>query len=116
LCAVMPTRGFESFSYTALEPMACGCPVIATHCGGPTEIITDGVDGLLVQPGDVEGITAAIQKFIEQPQLRQKLAAEARRTVEKRYAIPAVVPQIVKFYENVITNFRFSHPEQSQAN
>ena len=106
LCAVMPTRGFESFSYTAVEPMACGCPVIATHCGGPSEIITDGVDGFLVEPGDAEGIRTALSRLIEEPQLRERFASQARRTIEKRFSIPAVVPQIVRLYEETIKDYR----------
>jgi glycosyltransferase involved in cell wall biosynthesis len=106
LCAVMPTRGFESFSYTVLEPMSCGCPVVATHCGGPAEIITDGVDGLLVPPGDTKALTIALERLVKDQQLRAKLALEARRTAERRFAIPVVIPQIVKLYEDVISNWK----------
>ena len=104
LCGVVPSRGFESFSYTLVEHMSCGCAVVATHCGGPTEIITDGVDGLLVAPGDVEALTEALDRLIEDSNLREKLASNARKTVEKRFAIPVLVPKIVDFYEKVIKN------------
>jgi len=106
LCTVMPTRGFESFSYTVLETMACGCPVVATHCGGPTEIITDRVDGLLVAPGDIEALTGALDSLIADSIFREKLASNARKTVEKRFAIPVLVPKIVNFYEKIIKNFK----------
>jgi len=106
LCAVMPTRGFESFSYTVLEPMSCGCPVVATHCGGPAEIITDGVDGLLVPPGDTKALTIALERLVKDQQLRAKLALEARRTADRRFAIQVVIPQIVKLYEDVISNWK----------
>jgi len=106
MCAVMPTRGFESFSYTVLEPMSCGCPVVATHCGGPTEIITDGVDGLLVPPDDTVALTEALERLIKDQPFRDKLASQARRTVKQRFAIPIVVPKIVQWYEHIIQNYK----------
>lgn len=106
ICAVMPTRGFESFSYTVLEAMACRTAVVATHCGGPTEIITDGFDGLLVPPGDTKALTEAMERLISNPELRDKLASQARRTVEQRFATPVVVPQIIRLYENAISSYR----------
>ncbi len=106
LCAVMPTRGFESFSYTVLEPMACGIPVIATRCGGPSEIITNGIDGLLVPPGMPEALTAAITRLLDDPCLRDRLANNARKIVEERYAFPVVIPKITEWYENIIREYK----------
>lgn len=106
LCAVMPTRGFESFSYTVLEPMACGTPVIATRCGGPSEIITHGVDGLLVPPGKPQALTDAMMQLLQSPEQRSVLAANARRTVEQQYAFSAVIPRIIEWYEEVIREFK----------
>jgi len=106
LCTVMPTRGFESFSYTALEPMACGSPVIATHCGGPTEIINDGVSGFLVPPGDRVALTEAMEKLIVEKPLRESLSQAARRVVETKYSFRVVVPQIIKVYEKAIQDYQ----------
>jgi glycogen synthase len=103
ICAVVPTRGFESFSYTVLEAMASGCPVVTTRCGGPEEIVTQGVDGLLVAPGDVETLTSALEALVADPLLRQKLAVNARATVERRFSIGAVVPQVAALYEKTIS-------------
>ncbi|HUV41741.1 MAG TPA: glycosyltransferase family 4 protein [Sedimentisphaerales bacterium] len=104
LCSVMPTRGFENFSYTVLEPMSCGCPLVATNCGGPAEVITDGFDGLLVEPGDTKALTGALAKLIEDRQLRRRLGRQARQTVQRRFALPVVIPRIVDLYEEVIRN------------
>lgn len=102
LCTVVPTQNFESFSYTVLEAMSCGCPVISTYCGGPAEIITDEVDGLLVPTGSTNALTTALRKLIDNPQLREKLASQARRTSEKRFSISVVLPRIVKLYEDIV--------------
>ncbi len=106
ICVVVPSRGFESFSYTVLEAMSCGTAVVSTYCGGPAEIVTDGVDGLLVPPGDVVGLGAAIQRLIDNKELRQRLGVQGRETVERCFSIPAVVPKIVRFYEETITKCR----------
>jgi glycosyltransferase involved in cell wall biosynthesis len=102
LLSVMPTRGFESFSYTAVEAMACGTPVIATRCGGPGEIITDGIDGLLVSPGQPAELARAMRSLLADGTLRQRIGAAGRRTVETRYSISAVVPRVVDWYSDVI--------------
>jgi glycosyltransferase involved in cell wall biosynthesis len=102
ICAVVPTRGFESFSYTVLEPMASGCPVVATECGGPAEILTNDSDGLLVARGDTAGLATAIERLITDEPLRRRLAASARMTVERQYSIAAVVPQVIALYEKTI--------------
>jgi len=106
LFTVMPTRGFESFSYIVVEAMSCGCPVVATDCGGPTEIITNGVDGLLVAPGDSGGLRNAMERLIEDKQLRESIAAQARSVVEHKFSTAVVVPQIIELYENVISNYK----------
>jgi len=106
MCAVVPTRSFENFPYTVLEAMSCGCPVVATTCGGPEEIITDGVDGLLVPAGDTHRLGAAIEALALDSALRERLGKRARQTVEAEFALSAVVPRIVSFYQEVIRNHR----------
>jgi glycosyltransferase involved in cell wall biosynthesis len=104
-CAVMPTRGFESFSYTVIEAMACGTPTIATRCGGPAEIITDHEDGLLVPPGNPAALTDALEAVVADSRLRAKLATEGRRTAQKQFALPIVVPQMVDWYQRIIESY-----------
>jgi glycosyltransferase involved in cell wall biosynthesis len=106
MCAVVPSRGFESFSYTLTEHMACGSAVIATHCGGPTEIIENGKDGLLVPAGDIKALSSAMRTLINNPQLCSELGSRARKKVEEKYSISKVVPQIAKWYEEIIRNHK----------
>ncbi|MGH7408563.1 MAG: glycosyltransferase family 4 protein, partial [Candidatus Methylomirabilales bacterium] len=65
---VHPSRA-EGMPGALLEAMACGLPCVATRIGGTADVITDGEDGLLVKPGDVAGMTAAIARLLADPEL-----------------------------------------------
>lgn len=72
---VQPSR-FEGFPNTLLEAMACGCPAIATHKAGDM-LIKDGVNGLLIPADDVDALSKALKRLIENPQLRNNLGEAA---------------------------------------
>jgi glycosyltransferase involved in cell wall biosynthesis len=80
---VLPTL-FDSFPTVLVEAMACGRPVISTTTGGIAELVTPGVNGLLVTPGDVHSLTSAMKKLVDDPELRRRLGADARRNVASR--------------------------------
>ena len=73
-CSVIP----EPFGQVVVEGLVAGLPVIATRDGGPGEIITDGVDGLLVRNRDVDHLAAALRRVRDDPDLRDHLVAGAR--------------------------------------
>jgi glycosyltransferase involved in cell wall biosynthesis len=73
----------EGFSLPVLEAMACGCAVVATDCGGPRDIITDGDNGFLVGVGDAKQITDRIKMLLDDPELRQQFVQKSRETVNK---------------------------------
>jgi asparagine synthase (glutamine-hydrolysing) len=75
----------EGLCIAALEAMACGVPVVSTHCGGPEEFVIPDVTGYLVdtQPQEMARAVAAI---ISEPGLRSRLSTAARQLVEQRYA------------------------------
>ncbi len=98
---LMPSE-LESFGLAALEAMACKVPSIATRVGGVPELIDDGETGLLFPVGDVNAMaTAAVALLTDQPRLATMRDA-ARRTAQKRFCASLVVPQYVKFYEQVL--------------
>jgi glycosyltransferase involved in cell wall biosynthesis len=69
----------EPFGQVVIEAMAARRPVIAADAGGPAEIITDGVDGLLTPPGDVGALARALRRLHDDPVLRDGLAAAGQR-------------------------------------
>jgi glycosyltransferase involved in cell wall biosynthesis len=69
-CSVQP----EPFGQVVVEAMAAGVPVVAAAAGGPLEIVTEGVDGLLTAPGDVGDLAFALSRLDYDPALRRLLA------------------------------------------
>jgi glycosyltransferase involved in cell wall biosynthesis len=80
----------EPFGIVIIEAMALGKPTIATNVGGPTEIITDGVNGLLTPYGDADALAIAILRYLDNPEFTRNLGIAARqRALEfstQRYA------------------------------
>jgi len=83
----------EPFGMVIIEAMALGKAVVATRLDGPTEIITDGIDGLLVSPGSAAELTRSLQRLIEEPQLRAALG-QAGRARAQSYAVPRFVLEV----------------------
>ncbi len=75
------SSAWENFPHTVVESLAVGCPVIATAVGGVPEVVRDGVNGLLVPPGDPEALRAAIERLFADNELRRRLSAAAPASV-----------------------------------
>ena len=75
----------EGTPRSVLEAMAMGRPVITTDVPGCRETVSEGVNGFLVPARDAEAIYAAMKRFVDQPELIEKMGAESRRIAERRY-------------------------------
>jgi glycosyltransferase involved in cell wall biosynthesis len=86
LPAVVTAEGdSDALPTVLLEAMACSLPVVTTPVGGIAELVTDGIDGLLVEPGDVEGLADGVARLLDDPALRHRLGVAARSTVVDRF-------------------------------
>jgi len=98
---VFPTL-YEGLAKALLEAMACGLPVVATNTGGNPDVITDGNNGLLVEPGDVEGLASALTSLLLSPRLAKKLGKNARDTVKKHFTWRIAAEKIMGVYEELL--------------
>jgi glycosyltransferase involved in cell wall biosynthesis len=78
---ILPSRN-EGLSMAMLEAMAWGKTLIVSPVGGIPEFVTDGVEGFLVPPDDIDAIADAIRKLAENPDLRVQMGMAARKRVE----------------------------------
>ncbi|WP_158273244.1 glycosyltransferase family 4 protein [Limnohabitans sp. WS1] len=76
----------EGLGVVILEAMACGVPVVATRCGGPDGIITDGKDGFLVPLDDAAAMADRLALLCTDAAMNQQMGREARATIEAHYA------------------------------
>ncbi|MBR0072561.1 MAG: glycosyltransferase family 4 protein [Bacteroidales bacterium] len=92
----------ESFGVVAVEAMACECPVITSDADGFTEVMEDGVTGFVVPKRDVEATADAIQKFIDNPELKQKMGTAGRNRVKRLYEWNDNVQTMINFYKDIL--------------
>jgi glycosyltransferase involved in cell wall biosynthesis len=98
---VVPSIWPDSFPTVALEAMAAGAAIVVSRIGGLPEAVIDGESGLIVEPGDVSGLAAALERLLGDPALRAQLGAAARKRVE-RFSAPAVVPRYEEAYKRAL--------------
>jgi phosphatidylinositol alpha-mannosyltransferase len=99
LCA--PSLGGESFGMVLSEAFAAGTPVVASDIAGYREVVRDGVDGVLVPPGDAQAVAEALRDLYDEPARRAAMARAAAYHVE-RFAWPRVAEQVQGAYQDAI--------------
>jgi glycosyltransferase involved in cell wall biosynthesis len=96
--ASLLSSSWENFPHTVVEALAVGTPVIATRTGGVAEVVRHGENGLLVEPGDVNALTGAIDRFFEDGALAALLASNAADSVAE-YAADRVYGRLEEILE-----------------
>ena len=83
-----------------VEAMACGLPVVTTTAGGITELVEHDGNGLLCDPEDVDAIARSVEAVITDPELRRRLGAAGRRTVESDYDVNSAAARLETIYSS----------------
>ena len=99
LCA--PSLSGESFGMVLTEAFAAGTPVVASAIVGYSDVVSDGVDGLLIPPADPQRLAEELQRLYHEPARLEALAAAAGRSAE-RYAWPLVAGRVECVYERAL--------------
>ena len=96
----------EGLPNVLLEAMALGVPVVATRIAGIPRMIHDGRNGTLVEPGDGDALTGAVDEQVRNPGLRAAFATAGRETVSARYSFPARMTRLARSYDELLA----THP------
>ena len=96
-----PSLGFESFGIVLLEAMASGRPVVASNIPGYRSVLTDGREGLLVEPGNPEALAAALIRLLRDPDLRARMAAQGELTA-RNFAWEKVASRVLDLYSELL--------------
>lgn len=91
----------EGLPMAMLEAMAAGKAVVTTGVGGIPDAVADGENGLLVVPGDVEALAAALGRLLGDDEERRRLGERARATIRERFESGVVIEQISGVYEQL---------------
>ena len=98
---LMPSILPDACPTVTMEAMAMGRPVVASRIGGLPDIVVDGETGLLVAPGDWCALRQAIQRLLDNPELRRRMGAMAKQRVVE-FQARTVVPRIEQVYQEVL--------------
>jgi glycosyltransferase involved in cell wall biosynthesis len=88
----------EGQGIVVVEAMASGLPIVATSCVGPSELITDGIEGLLTPVGSVDGLADAIVRITTDPGLRRRMSHAARCRAVREFSLETTGRQLCRIY------------------
>ncbi len=98
---VLPS-GNEGTPVTAIEALASGCPVVATSVGGVPDVVDDGVDGFLVEPGTVDGLASRLGELARDTELRTRMGAAGRERMQTRYSVDRLIDDVDRLYRELL--------------
>lgn len=101
---VLPSYIQEAAPLVVIEAMSCGKPVIVSNLPGVRSLVTNGVDGFVVEPGVVNELASKMNILINNPHLRSEFGSQGRKKVEKSHTWPKIVDKLEVLYRNILTS------------
>jgi L-malate glycosyltransferase len=95
---ILPSSA-DSFGIVFLEAMACGLPIIAAKAGGVPEVVKDGINGILVEPNDVESLKNAIIHLVENKSLRKSYGNNSLMVIKNQFTWNIAASKTLELYE-----------------
>lgn len=99
---LLPSLGSEAHPRVLFEYMACGKPVVASRVGIVSEIIDEGINGLIAEPADIQSFVDKIKLLLFYPEKRSVLGSEAKKKIERDFTIDKFVSDIEKLYFQIV--------------
>jgi len=103
---IFPTLRLESFGIVLAEAMACGKAVIASDIGSVSEVIDDGVNGILVPPGDFRNLSRAIGILLNDPKYSETLGQYARQKASRKFGLNRMVDKTIRVFDLAVRRSR----------
>jgi glycosyltransferase involved in cell wall biosynthesis len=104
----------EGLPNVLLEAMALEVPVVATRIAGVPFLVCDGENGILVEPGNVDVLAAALRRLVTSEQSRRILASAGRRRVEDSFSFERRMQTIARIYDRVLGRVSQSDPQETE--
>src|SRR5436190_2646336 len=99
---ILPSAN-EGTPVSAIEALAGGRPVVATDVGGVPDVVRDGVDGFLVEPGDVDAMADRLARLAADADLRRRMGEAGAESVHERYAVERLLDDVDALYRTLLT-------------
>ena len=99
---VLPSSN-EGTPVSAIEALAAGRPVVATRVGGVPDVVQEGEDGFLVEPGATDDLADRLAQLARDPALRERMGKAGRERVVPRYAVGRLVDDVDRLYRSLLS-------------
>lgn len=98
---VLPSAN-EGTPVSVIESLAAGCPVVATRVGGVPDVVQEGMDGFLVETGEIEGLAEQLAVLARDPELRRRMGEAGRERILARYSVDRLIDDIDRLYRSLL--------------